>query len=265
MLGLWCQVCDEHIDSSDGSCPECLGPALTDAHPSPTKAMPRPKPSHKPHPAPSRMIRKCSVCGEVKEHRPRPDQKHVPQSRCMDCMKAYLREWRRVNWQRPKARGIWKGMVNRCCVPGHGANCPPGVPRYADYGGKGVKVAKRWQGKDGFKRFLNDVGLPPTKDSTLDRINFRRNYTPSNCRWVDPQTQQENKRTTRWLTAPDPETGEPLTLCLTEWARRIGFSQEGISRRISRGWTVEHAVSWAPLKPGERYLRILASLEEVPF
>jgi hypothetical protein len=50
---------------------------------------------------------------------------------------------------------------------------------------KGVRICKRWCGKNGFVHFLADMGARP-KGTTLGRILDSANpgYCPSNCEWM---------------------------------------------------------------------------------
>lgn len=198
------------------------------------------------------FLKKCAKCGEEKGHRARSDSGR-PQPYCVECTSAYLKEYRERRWTKAKARNTWKNMVGRCHQKGWGANCPPGVPRYSEYGAKGIRVCVRWRNEKGLENFVTDMGLPPTKDATLDRKNPKRNYSKSNCRWVDERTQTLNRRTTHWITAEDPETGEPLTLCVSDWAKRTGIKRSTIHARIRRGWSEEEAVSAPLVEPGYRY------------
>ena len=66
---------------------------------------------------------------------------------------------------------------------------------YHYYGGRGIKVCKRW---DDFINFLKDMGIrPPHK--TLDRVNNNGDYKPSNCKWSTRKQQANNNRKqARW-------------------------------------------------------------------
>ena len=112
----------------------------------------------------------------------------------------------------------WRCMRGRCNNQTH--------RQYKYYGGRGIKICKRW---DNFLHFLADMGKAP-KGMSLDRINNNGNYTPSNCRWATPLQQTLNSRQTRWITYK----GE--TMCLAHWAKRIGLLPSTLGSRL-RTWT----------------------------
>lgn len=75
-------------------------------------------------------------------------------------------------------------MLDRCRNPNN--------PSYHNYGGRGVTVCSAWA--KGFENFQKDMGQRP-EGMTLDRINNKGNYTPSNCQWATIKEQCNNKRT----------------------------------------------------------------------
>jgi hypothetical protein len=71
----------------------------------------------------------------------------------------------------------------------------PNATGYENYGGRGITICERWAAKDGFARFVEDLGERPWEHS-IDRINVDGNYEPGNCRWATDEMQAMNKRTT---------------------------------------------------------------------
>jgi hypothetical protein len=80
----------------------------------------------------------------------------------------------------------WLGMNARCY------NCPKKDEKY--YLNRGIQVCLRWHRgtKNAFRNFLSDMGECPSGLS-IDRVNPRGHYMPSNCRWATPQQQSENR------------------------------------------------------------------------
>jgi hypothetical protein len=124
----------------------------------------------------------------------------------------------------------WKSMRSRCHNPND--------PSFAYYGAKGIVVCDRW--RESFENFVADMGERPL-GHTLDRYpDNGGNYEPSNCRWATRRTQTLNTSRTKWITF----NGE--TLCMKDWAERVGLLQETLWTRLNRGWPIEKALSTPP-------------------
>lgn len=71
-------------------------------------------------------------------------------------------------------------------------------PRFKAYGGRGIKVAIKWQGSNGYEEFenyiLSALGERPSKDYSLDRIDNNRGYEEGNLRWATSSMQYSNRR-----------------------------------------------------------------------
>lgn len=119
----------------------------------------------------------------------------------------------------------WLGMRNRCNNPND--------DYYDNYGGKGVKVCKRW---DSFTNFLEDMGECP-EGHTLDRRDNDGDYTPENCRWASSSEQAMNKSTTAMV----EYNGELIKR--RELAKRFGIDPDRLRQRLEMGWSVEKALT----------------------
>lgn len=119
-----------------------------------------------------------------------------------------------------KLYSLWSFIKYRCYNPD--------APHYADYGGRGIRMADEWI--DDYARFAADVGQPPTPQHTLDRYpNNDGNYEPGNVRWATRWEQANNRRDT--LRADK----DGRTQNLAEWAAELGLPYHILYARYKRG------------------------------
>lgn len=122
----------------------------------------------------------------------------------------------------------WQRLRDRCYQPKNKA--------YPSYGGRGIKVCKRWMK---FDNFFADMGNPPSDMHSIDRINVNGDYMPSNCRWATQKEQANNRRSNTWLTA----FGRTQTIA--QWSDELGIKRPTICQRLARGATHAEALSVA--------------------
>ena len=128
---------------------------------------------------------------------------------------------------RTRTYATWSGMISRCENKNNEA--------YDRYGGRGVFICKEW--RESFECFLHDMGVAP-EGLTIERIDNDAGYSKENCKWATYADQAKNTRRTRLITA----NGE--TLCISDWADRLGASESTIRCRIDRfNWSPIDAVS----------------------
>lgn len=128
----------------------------------------------------------------------------------------------------------WEHMKQRCSNPRD--------RDYPRYGAKGITVCDRWVRGDGtrsgFECFLADMGPPPNRAYSIDRIDVLGPYAPDNCRWATSTQQANNRRNTIYI-----EVDGVVKPC-AEWCRQYGISKQTLRYRINvRGMTPRDAVT----------------------
>ena len=111
---------------------------------------------------------------------------------------------------------IWKGMHSRC----NDENS-----KY--YGSKGIKVCCEWDNYENFRNWALKNGYE--SNLTIDRINYKGNYCPENCRWATYREQAQNTSKNKYITI-DKETK-----CVAEWCRQFGIKTNTYYQRLKYG------------------------------
>lgn len=137
-------------------------------------------------------------------------------------------------WAGTRTHRIWKLMRERCRRKAN--------PHYHNYGGRGIKVCKRWES---FANFINDMGECPNGLS-IGRINNNLGYGPKNCRWETRIQQANNKRNNIVLKFGG------VSKTLPEWSRSVGISKCNLRHRIVvLGWSAKRALT-TPVRKNKR-------------
>lgn len=117
----------------------------------------------------------------------------------------------------------WKAIRRRCCVET--------TQDYKYYGARGIRLWGYWQTHpQAFVDYVRkNLGMRPSSEYSIDRINNNGDYRPGNLRWATKLQQQNNKRTNRLITY----RGQTETL--QEWERITGIKRATIRWRLVTG------------------------------
>lgn len=178
--------------------------------------------------------RACVRCGRV--FRPKRESAKFCSRKCFGRANATC------GLSKTREYGIWSKMLLRCYRPKN--------PNYRWYGGLGTYVCPRWRAS--FLAFVEDMGVAPTREHTLDRGNTRGHYTcgkcdhcqtasqPANCRWATKAAQMRNQKSNRWY------THDGKTLILKDWAQLTGVPYISLWRRLHAGFSLEASIAFGP-------------------
>lgn len=115
---------------------------------------------------------------------------------------------------------------------------------YQYYGDKGILMCDSW--KNSFEVFLKDMGRRPSELHSVDRIDSKKGYEPSNCRWATMKEQSRNKSSNVLITY------NGRTQCLQDWCIELGLNRNSVKSRIKYGWTYERIFS-TPIRKIKRF------------
>jgi hypothetical protein len=126
---------------------------------------------------------------------------------------------------------IWQSMKRRCYNPNEKA--------YPDYGGRGIRVCKKW--KKHPENFIEWAESKYKPGLEIDRINNDGNYSPNNCRFVTPMKNSNNRRNNRIFIYRNKKG------TLAELVKKYSnHSYDTVYQRLKRGYHISAALK-API------------------
>jgi hypothetical protein len=141
------------------------------------------------------------------------------------------RNWWRTNRHRARPErlaSVYRSMIDRCHSPSH--------IEYERYGGRGIEVCTLWRSsRIAFYEWALENGY--RDDLQLDRKKNHRGYSPSNCRFVTPKVNSNNRRDNVLIEF----RGKKRTA--SQWAEETGINAKIIRHRIRKGWNPQRALT----------------------
>lgn len=116
---------------------------------------------------------------------------------------------------------------------------------FKNYGGRGITLCDEWKDFEKFYSWAVNNGFKP--ELTFERINNDGHYEPSNIRFATQKEQCQNKRNNIAITY------NGVTLCASEWARKMNLPAGVILWRFKKGWKgADLFRKQTPLKRGQK-------------
>ena len=85
----------------------------------------------------------------------------------------------------PRLAGIFRHMMSRCHTLSN--------VDYYNYGARGVKVCDEWRNnRNTFCKWALENGY--ADNLSIERIDYKKGYSPDNCKWADAEEQGRNTR-----------------------------------------------------------------------
>ena len=121
---------------------------------------------------------------------------------------------------------IWGGIISR--------TCDKNDKYYSRYGGAGIDICKTWLK---FENFYADMGIRPSSEHSIDRVDNNKGYSKENCRWATRIQQCNNRKSNRFVEYRNE------TLTLANLGRKYNVCPKLVRSRLRIGWSIEKAVT----------------------
>ena len=156
-----------------------------------------------------------------------------------------VRERARLHAKQHPLEVVYRGMMQRCGHWKYGNKREWMQKRY-EY--RGIKVCEEW--RHGFRKFEEwALSHGWQRGLQIDRIDNNGDYSPSNCRFVTPKENSNNRSTSVSVYYQ----GEMIKLTdFIEIAKSKGINPNTVRARIRLGWSIDEIIS---IKNGRKYER----------
>ena len=130
---------------------------------------------------------------------------------------------------------IWRGILNRCERRRWHL--------YKHYGARGIRLCKKWHifsnfKKDMYSSYLYHVKNFGESQTSIYRLDSKKNYYPSNTRWATRHEQNNNTSRNVFI----EYNGERKTI--SQWARVLNINVGTLYRRIKKSkWSINKALT----------------------
>jgi len=178
------------------------------------------------------ILVKCKcICGnEVVVRKPHFTNNHTKSCGCLNKEKTSKLN-KTHGLSKSSTYKSWMSMINRCTNKN--------FTNFHNYGGRGIKVCERWLK---FDNFLLDMGIKPSKDFQIDRIDNDGNYELNNCRWSSRIENCNNKKNNikydykgQLLSVSEISRLSGITRSrISNWKNRSNYSVEKIEMLINQ-------------------------------
>lgn len=170
---------------------------------------------------------KCVNCGHVSEMGRRVVERGI--TGCESCGTQYRKRRNGGGYYGTKLHNIYMGILRRTEYDKD--ECHERI-----YKARKIKMCEEWA--NDFTKFMEWAQESGYKDGlTIDRIDNEKGYSPSNCRWVTPKEQANNKRNNKVIEF----NGKRMTAA--QWSDELGFQRHVIYNRLRYGWSVERTLT----------------------
>lgn len=130
----------------------------------------------------------------------------------------------------------WINIKNRCQNPNSKS--------FEGYGNIGVTLCPEWQDYNNFYNWCVENGY--RHELQLDRKDVYEGYSPSNCRFITPKENINNRKCTIKIKVFGME------MSLSDAVDKFGIDYKTLYSRVKSGWPHEKAVS-TPVKKKDKF------------